>query len=124
MLIPVPIVVVAVRYFGRTIHSLYEIIQAALATLSAKAQENLAGVRVIRAYAQEDAEMRAFDAPNRDYVTRNLKLIGTWSMFMPALTALIGMSFRPGAVVRRPAGHLRADLAGRIGGLLRLHGSA
>ncbi len=93
VLIPVPIVVVAVRYFGRTIHSLYEVIQAALATLSAKAQENLAGVRVIRAYAQEDAEMRAFDAPNRDYVTRNLKLIVTWSLFMPALTALVGTSF-------------------------------
>src|SRR3989441_6349222 len=93
VLIPVPIVVVAVRYFGRTIHSLYEIIQAALATLSAKAQENLAGVRVIRAYAQEEAEMRAFDAPHREYVTRNLKLIATWSLFMPALTALIGMSF-------------------------------
>jgi ATP-binding cassette, subfamily B, multidrug efflux pump len=93
VLIPVPIVVVAVRYFGRTIHSLYEVIQAALATLSAKAQENLAGVRVIRAYAQEDAEMRAFDAPNREYVTRNLKLIATWSLFMPALTALIGLSF-------------------------------
>ena len=93
VLIPVPIVVVATRYFGRTIHSLYEVIQAALATLSAKAQENLAGVRVIRAYAQEDAEMRAFDAPNREYVTRNLKLIATWSLFMPALTALVGMSF-------------------------------
>ena len=61
--------------------------------LSAKAQENLAGVRVIRAYAQEDAEMRGFDAPNRDYVTRNLKLIVTWSLFMPALTALVGMTF-------------------------------
>ncbi len=93
VLIPVPIVVVVVRYFGKVIHSLYEVIQAALATLSAKAQENLAGVRVIRAYAQEDAEMRAFDKPNREYVTRNLKLIATWSLFMPALTALIGMSF-------------------------------
>jgi ATP-binding cassette, subfamily B, multidrug efflux pump len=93
VLLPVPIVVLVVRYFGKVIHSLYETIQAALATLSAKAQENLAGVRVIRAYAQEDAEMRAFDAPNREYVTRNLKLITAWSMFMPVLTALIGMAF-------------------------------
>src|SRR6202049_2631213 len=93
VLIPVPVVVLATRYFGRTIHSLYETIQAALATLSAKAQENLAGVRVIRAYAQEDAEMRSFDAPNREYVTSNLKLIVAWSMFMPALAALIGMTF-------------------------------
>ena len=93
VLIPVPIVVLVVRYFGKVIHALYESIQAALATLSAKAQENLAGVRVIRAYAQEDAEMRGFDAPNREYVARNLKLVATWSMFMPALTALIGMTF-------------------------------
>jgi ATP-binding cassette subfamily B multidrug efflux pump len=93
VLIPVPIVALAVRRFGRTIHALYEAIQASLATLSAKAQENLAGVRVVRAYAQEPAEMRAFDAPNREYVSRNLKLIGAWSMFMPALQALIGMAF-------------------------------
>ncbi len=93
VLIPFPFVALAVRYFGKVIHMLYETIQAALATLSAKAQENLAGVRVIRAYAQEDAEMAGFDGPNRDYVTRNLKLIGAWSMFMPALTALIGLTF-------------------------------
>jgi ATP-binding cassette subfamily B multidrug efflux pump len=93
VLIPVPLVAVAVRYFGKLIHDLYESIQASLATLSAKAQENLAGVRVIRAYAQEDAEIRGFDQPNREYVIRNLKLISAWSMFMPALTALIGLTF-------------------------------
>jgi len=93
VLIPFPFVALAVRYFGKLIHVLYETIQAALATLSAKAQENLAGVRVIRAYAQEDAEMAGFDAPNREYVMRNLKLISAWSMFMPALTALIGLTF-------------------------------
>ena len=63
VLIPFPFVALAVRYFGKVIHMLYETIQAALATLSAKAQENLAGVRVIRAYAQEDAEMAGFDGP-------------------------------------------------------------
>src|ERR1700730_11003425 len=57
VLIPVPIVAAIVWYFGRVIHALYETIQAALATLSAKAQENLAGVRVIRAHAQEEAEI-------------------------------------------------------------------
>ena len=93
VLLPVPIGALAVRYFGRTIHSLYEKIQASLATLSAKAQENLAGVRVVRAYTQEEAEIRGFDDPNRQYVTYNLRLIGTWSMFMPALTALIGLTF-------------------------------
>ncbi len=93
VLLPVPIVAVAVRHFGKVIHDLYEMIQASLATLSAKVQENLSGVRVIRAYAQEEAETRSFDEPNREYVARNIKLIRTWSMFMPSLQALIGTSF-------------------------------
>jgi ATP-binding cassette, subfamily B, multidrug efflux pump len=93
ILLPVPVVAVAVRHFGKAIHDLYEKIQASLAALSAKVQENLSGVRVIRAYAQEEAEIRGFDEPNREYVNRNIKLIRTWSMFMPSLQALIGTSF-------------------------------
>jgi len=90
---PVPIVAVEVRHFGKVIHELYEKIQASLAAVSVKVQENLSGVRVIRAYAQEDAQIRAFDEPNREYVARNVELIRTWSMFMPSLTALIGTTF-------------------------------
>jgi len=93
VLIPVPVVAVAVWYFGKIIHELYEKIQAALATLSAKVQENLSGVRVIRAYTQEKAEIKGFDEPNRDYVAKNVRLIRTWSMFMPSLTAMIGTTF-------------------------------
>jgi ATP-binding cassette, subfamily B, multidrug efflux pump len=93
VLLPAPIVAVAVWFFGKTIHELYEIIQAALATLTARVQENLSGVRIVRAYAQEEAEMRAFDEPNREYVSRNIRLIRTWSMFMPSLQALVGTSF-------------------------------
>ena len=93
VLLPAPVVAVAVWFFGKTIHDLYERIQAALATLTARVQENLAGVRVVRAYAQEEAEIRGFDEPNREYVSRNIKLIRTWSMFMPSLQALIGTTF-------------------------------
>ena len=93
VLLPAPIVAVAVWFFGKTIHDLYEKIQAALATLTARVQENLAGVRVIRAYAQETAEIGGFDEPNREYVSRNIRLIRTWSMFMPSLQALIGTTF-------------------------------
>jgi ATP-binding cassette, subfamily B, multidrug efflux pump len=93
VLLPAPIVAVAVWFFGRTIHDLYEKIQAALATLTARVQENLSGVRIIRAYAQEEAEKTAFDEPNLEYVSRNIKLIRTWSMFMPSLQALIGTTF-------------------------------
>ena len=93
MLIPVPVVAFAVRYFGEIIHNLFEKIQASLAVLSARAQENLSGVRVIRAYRQEQAESKQFDLVNREYVSKNMKLILAWSMFMPALTALIGVTF-------------------------------
>jgi ATP-binding cassette, subfamily B, multidrug efflux pump len=93
VLLPAPVVAVAVWFFGRTIHDLYEKIQAALATLTARVQENLSGVRIVRAYAQEEAEKKAFDEPNLEYVSRNIKLIRTWSMFMPSLQALIGTTF-------------------------------
>src|SRR5215475_6081423 len=93
VLLPAPVVAVAVWFFGRTIHDLYEKIQAALATLTARVQENLSGVRIVRAYAQEEADKMAFGEPNLEYVSRTIKLIRTWSMFMPSLQALIGTTF-------------------------------
>lgn len=90
VLIPVPFVALAVRYFGQIIHRLSEQIQAALGVLSTRAQENLTGMRVVRAYAQEQAEIDAFDEANRFYVGRNIKLISSWSLFFPALSVLIG----------------------------------
>ena len=119
VLVPAPIVAVAVWYFGKTIHELYEKIQAALATLTARVQENLAGVRIVRAYAQEDAEIRGFDEPNREYVSRNIRLIRTWSMFMPSLTALSGTSF---LVLLWQGGHqlLRGQIS--LGALIAFNG--
>ncbi len=93
VLLPVPVVAWAVRYFGQVIHERYEKIQALLASLSARVQENLAGVRVIRAYSQEVPETRAFEVLNRDYMTKNLQLVRTWSLFYPALEVLIGLTF-------------------------------
>ena len=119
VLLPAPVVAVAVWFFGKTIHELYEKIQAALATLTARVQENLAGVRIVRAYAQEEAEMRAFDEPNREYVSRNIRLIRTWSMFMPSLQALIGTTF---LIVLWQGGHqlLRGQIS--LGALIAFNG--
>jgi ATP-binding cassette, subfamily B, multidrug efflux pump len=93
VLIPVPVVALVTRYFGETIHRLSEQIQAALGVLSTRAQENLTGIRVVRAYAQEKQEVESFDRANRDYVNRNIQLISTWSMFFPFLSAVIGVSY-------------------------------
>jgi ATP-binding cassette subfamily B multidrug efflux pump len=119
VLLPAPVVAVAVWFFGKTIHDLYEKIQAALATLTARVQENLSGVRVVRAYAQEQSEIRGFDEPNREYVSRNIKLIRTWSMFMPSLQALIGTTF---LIVLWQGGHqlLRGQIS--LGALIAFNG--
>ncbi len=92
VLIPVPFVFITVRYFGTVIHELQAKIQAMLATLSAKAQENLSGIRVVRAYGQEAAEINSFDEANQQYVGQNIRMIRAWSMFFPALQMIIGFS--------------------------------
>jgi len=118
VMLPVPVVFVVVRHFAKIIHDLYEKIQASLATLSAKVQENLAGVRVVRAYAQEEAEIRGFDEPNREYVASNVKLIRNWSLFMPSLQAMIGTTF---LIVLWQGGHelLRKEIS--LGALIAFY---
>ncbi len=93
LLIPIPIVSMAVRHFGRIIHDRFAAIQATLAAISARVQENLAGVRVVRAFCQEEAELEAFQNLNQDYIERNRRLIRVQSMFYPALMILIGATY-------------------------------
>ena len=61
--------------------------------ISSRVQENLSGVRVVRAYAQENAELHKFEVLNQDYVVQNIRLARLSALFMPLLQALIGMSF-------------------------------
>ena len=92
-LIPAPLVSAAVILFGRRIHDRFEIIQKMFSDISSRVQENLSGVRVIRAYAQENAEIRKFELLNRDYVAQNIRLARLSAFFMPLLQALIGFGF-------------------------------
>jgi ATP-binding cassette subfamily B protein len=88
-----PLVSWATKYFGQHIHDRFEKIQEFFSTLTAKAQENLSGVRVLRAYTQEDAEIKAFDRLNQEFVRRNMSLIKLTGLFYPSLHALIGLGF-------------------------------
>ncbi len=92
-LVPAPLVSLVVLLFGRRIHDRFESIQKMFSDISSRVQENLSGVRVIRAYAQEDAELRKFELLNRDYVGENIRLARLSALFMPLLQALIGMGF-------------------------------
>jgi ATP-binding cassette, subfamily B, multidrug efflux pump len=92
-LIPMPLVTVAVILFGRRIHERFQTIQGMFSDISSRVQENLSGVRVIRAYAQEEAEIRKFELLNQDYVVQNIGLARLSALFMPLLQALIGFGF-------------------------------
>jgi ATP-binding cassette subfamily B multidrug efflux pump len=92
-LIPAPLVSIAVMYFGKRIHDRFEVIQKMFSDISSRVQENLSGVRVIRAYAQENAELHKFELLNHDYVGQNIRLAKLSGLFMPLLQALISLSF-------------------------------
>src|SRR4051794_5641206 len=92
-LIPAPLVSVAVIFFGRRIHARFEHIQRMFSDISSRVQENLAGVRVVRAYAQERAQVEQFEVLNREYIRENVGLAKIQGMFMPLLQALIGLTF-------------------------------
>ncbi len=92
-LVPAPLVSIAVMLFGKRIHDRFEVIQKMFSDISSRVQENLSGVRVIRAYAQEKAELHKFELLNQDYVVQNIRLAKLSALFMPLLQALISLSF-------------------------------
>ncbi|MBM3735490.1 MAG: ABC transporter ATP-binding protein [Acidobacteria bacterium] len=92
-LAPAPLVSIAVIYLGRQIHARTEKVQALFGEISARLQEHLAGVRVVRAYAQEEAETKAFEEVNRSYVNQSLKLGLTSGMLWPVLEGMMGITF-------------------------------
>jgi len=93
MLIPMPLVSLTVKYLGEQIHVRFEKIQEYFSGITARAQENLSGVRVIRAYAQEDAEVEKFQELNREYAARNLQLVKFAAAMRPLLFFFIGLGF-------------------------------
>lgn len=92
-LAPLPLASVAVKVFGQRIHERYEEIQAMYSVLTEKVRENLAGVRVVRAFCQEDPERAQFDGMNEDFVEKNKGLIRISSLLWPALALLFGLAF-------------------------------
>jgi len=90
-LVPLLLVSWLVRHYGRKVHDRYEQVQAQLAEMNALVQENLSGARVVRAYAQEQAEEKRFAEANREYVSRNKRLIGITGILHPGIGFLMGL---------------------------------
>ena len=91
-LVPLPLVTLSVKFFGAAIHRRFEHIQAQLSEISAIVQESLSGVRVIRAYGQERAELDRFAQANQEYLNRNRGLIMLQGLFSPSLSLFLGLS--------------------------------
>ena len=90
-LVPLAALPVVMTWFGRAIHRRSEAIQNQFSTLTSHAHENLSGVRIVRAYRQEAAETRHFQALNEEYTERNLALARIQGMFHPLLAMLGGL---------------------------------
>ena len=86
-----PVVSIAVKEFGAVIHKRFEAIQEKMSDISAFVQENISGVRVVKAYAQEDAQRRKFEQENASYLESNMGLVKIWGAFYPLLAAVIGL---------------------------------
>jgi len=78
-------------WMGRRIHERFEAVQEHFGDLTTLAQENLAGVRVVRAYRQEAAEIRRFDAMNEEYLVKNMHLARLYGAMHPAFVLLAGV---------------------------------
>jgi len=91
-LAPLPLVSLGVKYFGAKIHERFEKIQALYSEITERVRENIAGVRVVRAFCQEDAEMATFDVMNRDFVQKNRGLIWISSFLWPAMGLMYALA--------------------------------
>ena len=81
-----------VKYFGKQIHQRFEKIQEEFSTLTTLAQENVAGIRVVKAYNQENAFIERFRAASDRYLNKSLSLVRVWGIFSPLLSFLLGLS--------------------------------
>jgi ATP-binding cassette, subfamily B, multidrug efflux pump len=90
--LPLPIASIVIQYFGKQIHERFEKIQAMFSDISARAQENFSGARLIRAYAQETAEIRLFEAANTEYINRSLPLARLMGLLWPTLELTLGLA--------------------------------
>lgn len=91
-MLPMAVVPTAVYYFGQKIHTRFEQIQSQFSQISSHAQENLAGIRIVKAYTQEENQTREFGELNEEYLDRNIHLAKVWGAFRPTLTFFTGLA--------------------------------
>jgi ATP-binding cassette subfamily B protein len=91
-LAPMPIASILVQYFGARIHERFERIQASFSEITAHAQENFSGARLIRAFAREESQIKSFEKANQEYIGRALRLVQLMGMLWPTLEFVLGVA--------------------------------
>jgi ATP-binding cassette subfamily B protein len=90
-LAPMPLASILIQFMGRRIHERFERIQAMFSDISAQAQENFSGARLVRAFAQEEAQIKAFERSNQEYIRRSMRLVRLMGMLWPTLEFMLGI---------------------------------
>src|ERR1700743_2165860 len=108
-LVPLPLASILVQLMGGKIHERFERIQAMFSEISAQAQENFSGARLVRAFAQEEPQIASFETANRENVRRGLRLVQLMGMLWPTLEFILGLSL---AITLLVGGH--EVVSGRI----------
>ncbi|HKW13022.1 MAG TPA: ABC transporter ATP-binding protein [Candidatus Krumholzibacteria bacterium] len=91
VLAPMAAMAVGVYFSVKVIHRLFERVQARFASINARAQENLSGIRVVKAYAREDYETKEFETLSEHYVEENMKLFKVQSLLQPLFATVAGL---------------------------------
>ncbi len=91
-IIPMPILSVIIIYFGKEIHGRFRKVQKIFAAMSGKVQETISGIRVVKVFVQEQAELEKMSEQAKDYVKENIALVKIFAMFFPMLFLVINIS--------------------------------
>jgi ATP-binding cassette subfamily B protein len=94
--IPLPFITAIALGFGRVIHRRFQAVQAAFSTLTERVRETIAGIKVLKSFAQEEGVARDFRRTNQEFVEKNMRLVRVWGFFDPAIAFFAGLS---GAIV-------------------------
>jgi len=90
--LPMPLITVITLFFSRVIHERFEVLQKAFATLTERVRESIAGIRVVKAYVQEENERKKLSALSQDYIQKNISVTKVWGMFFPLLLFFSNLS--------------------------------
>jgi ATP-binding cassette subfamily B multidrug efflux pump len=89
--IPMPFIALVTTRFSGLVHSRFEDVQASFSRLTERVRESLAGIRVVKAFVQEEKERGRLGQIGEEYVGKNLRLIKVWGMFFPLIMLLANL---------------------------------